>query len=102
MIANLFILLLILGLAVLFGWLTYRAIRAKKLWVKIVGGIGAGLLTLLFVAVAFMGVKGIAATYFPGAAAAPDLKVAGTPEQIAARRVSCRVVVHRLPQRSRT
>ena len=83
MIANLLVLLLVIGLAVLFGWLCYRAIRARRLWVKIVGGIGAGLLTLLFVAVAFTGVKGIAATYFPGAAAAPDLKVAGTPEQIA-------------------
>ncbi len=83
MIANLLVLVLIVGLAVLFGWLTYRAIRAKKVWIKIVGGIGAGLLTLLFIAVAFMGAKGIAATYFPGVAAAPNLKVTGTPEQIA-------------------
>lgn len=83
MLTNLLVLLLIIGLVVLFGWLTYRAIRARKLWVKIAGGIAAGLLTLLFVAVAFMGVKGIAAIYFPGAAAAPNLKVAGTPEQIA-------------------
>ena len=60
---------MILGLAVLFGWLTYRAIRARELWIKIVGGIGAGLLTLMFIAVAFMGAKGIAATYFPSAAA---------------------------------
>jgi mono/diheme cytochrome c family protein len=37
----------------------------------------------VFVAVAFMGAKGIAATYFPGAAAAPNLTVAKTPEQIA-------------------
>ncbi len=83
MIANLLVFLLIIGLVVLFGWFTYRAIRAKKVWVKIVGGIGAGLLTLLFVVVAFMGAKGMAATYFPGADPAPDLKVAGTPEQIA-------------------
>lgn len=83
MISNLLVFLLIIGLVVLFGWLTYRAIRAKKVWVKIVGGIGAGLLTLLFVVVAFMGAKGMAATYFPGADPAPDLKVAGTPEQIA-------------------
>ncbi len=83
MIANLLVFLLIIGLVVLFGWLTYRAIRAKKLWVKIVGGIGAGLMTLLFVVVGFMGAKGMAATYFPGAGPAPDLKVAGVPEQIA-------------------
>jgi hypothetical protein len=83
MIANLLVLLLVIGLAVLFGWLCYRAIRASKLWVKIVGGIGAGLLTLVFAAIAFFGGQGIAATYFPGADPAPNLTVAGTPEQIA-------------------
>ena len=30
MIANLLVLLLVVGLAVLFGWLCYRAIRAQK------------------------------------------------------------------------
>lgn len=83
MIGNILILLVVIGLVVLFGWLTYRAIRAKKLGVKIVGGLGAGLLTLLFVVIAFTGAKGIAATYFPGADPAPNLTVAGTPEQIA-------------------
>jgi len=83
MIANLLVLLLFIGLIVLFGWLTYRAIRARKMWVKIVGGIAAGLVTLLLVAVTFFGAKGVAATYFPGAPAAPDLTVAATPEQIA-------------------
>ena len=83
MIANLLVLLLVICLAVLFGWLTYRAVRGRKLWVKIAGGLGAWLLTLLFVAVAFMGGKWIAAIYSPGAAAAPNLKVAGTSQQVA-------------------
>ena len=83
MIGNFLWVALFVGLAVLFGWLTWRAIRAKKLWVKIVGGIGAGLLTLIFVVIAFTGGKGMAATYSPGAAPAPDLTVAGTPEQVA-------------------
>lgn len=83
MIASLLVLLLVIGLAVLCGWLCSRAIRGRKLWVKIAGGIGAGLLTLVFAAVAFMGGKGIAATYSPGAAAAPNLKVAGTSQQVA-------------------
>lgn len=83
MIANLLVLLLVIGLAVLFAWLCYRAIRAKKLWVKITGGISAGLLTLAFVAVAFLGAKGIATVYFPGAEPAPDLKVAAMPAQTA-------------------
>lgn len=83
MVGNILILLVIIGLTVLFGWLTYRAVRAKKLWVKIVGGLGAGLLTLIFAAVAFFGGRGMAATYFPDAPDAPNLTVAGTPEQIA-------------------
>lgn len=83
MITNTLLLLVVMGLVVLFGWLTYRAIRAKKLWVKIVGGLGAGLMTLLFVAIAITGGKGFAAAYFPGADPAPELTVAMTPEQIA-------------------
>ena len=83
MIANLLVLLLFVGLIVLFGWLCYRSIRSGKMWVKIVGGIGFALLTLVFVGIAFMGGKGVAAVYFPGAPDAPDLTVAATPEQIA-------------------
>ena len=55
MIGNLFSLLLVLGLVVLFGWLAYRALRARKVWVKIVGGLVAGLLALVFLGVAIMG-----------------------------------------------
>ena len=83
MIANLLVLLLFVGLIVLFGWLCYRSIRSGKMWVKIVGGIGFALLTLVFVGIAFMGGKGVAAVYFPGAPDAPDLTVAATPEQVA-------------------
>jgi mono/diheme cytochrome c family protein len=52
-------------------------------WVKIVGGLLAGILTLLLAAVTWFGGKGYAAIFFPGADPAPDLTVAGTPEQIA-------------------
>jgi cytochrome c553 len=83
MFVNLLVLIVVIAVAVFFGRLTYRAIKAQRLWVKIAGGLGAGLLALLFAAIAFMGAKGIAATYFPGAAPAPDLTVDGTPEQIA-------------------
>lgn len=83
MIINLLTLLLVVGLAVLFGWLTYRAIRANRLWIKIAGGLGAGLLTLILAAVTFFGAKGMFAVYAPGAPAAPDLTVSGTPEQVA-------------------
>jgi mono/diheme cytochrome c family protein len=83
MISNILILLLVIGLVILFGWLTFRVVRARKVWVKIVGGLLAGLMTLILAAVVFMGGKGIAATYFPDVPAAPDLTVAGTSEQVA-------------------
>ena len=83
MFSNILSFALIVGLVVLFGWLTWRAIRAKKLWVKIVGGIAAGLFTLLFLFIAFNGGKGLASVYFPGAPPASDLTLTGTPEQIA-------------------
>ena len=83
MTSNLLFLILFSVLTVLFGWLTWRAIRARRLWVKIAGGIGAGLLTLTFAVLTLTGGRGVAATYFPGAPAAPNLTVAATPEQIA-------------------
>jgi mono/diheme cytochrome c family protein len=82
MIGNSLILLVVIGLVLLFGWLTVRAVRARRLWVKIVGGLLAGMLTLILAAMAFMGGKGIAVTYFPDVPAAPNLTVARTPEQI--------------------
>ena len=83
MIGNILVLILVLALVILFGWLTYRAVRAKKLWLKIVGGLLGGVMTLILAAMVFMGGKGIAATYFPDAPDAPDLAVVNTPEQIA-------------------
>ncbi len=73
MVANLLVLPLVIGLAVLCGGLTYRVVRNRMLRVKVAGGLAAGLLTLLLVAVVFLGGKGIAAAYFPGAPAAPNL-----------------------------
>lgn len=81
--SNFLALLLVIGLAVLGGWLTYRAVKAQRLVVKIAGGLSAGLLSLLFVAIAFVSGKGLAGIYFPDAPPAPDLQIAGTPEQIA-------------------
>ena len=83
MLTNIIIWLVVLILTVAAGWLTWRAIRAKRLWVKIAGGLGAGLLTLVLAAVTIFSGKGIMSVLSPGAPAASDLKVAGTPEQIA-------------------
>ncbi|MBX0326290.1 c-type cytochrome [Oscillochloris sp. ZM17-4] len=45
-------------LALIFGFLTYRAARARRLWVRLVGGIPAGLLTLLFSAATILAFVG--------------------------------------------
>ena len=47
MIGNILILLVVVGLVILFGWLTYRAVRTQRRWVKIGGGLLAGLMTLI-------------------------------------------------------
>jgi mono/diheme cytochrome c family protein len=83
MVINILILLVLLAFTIGAGWLTWRAVRAQRRWVKIAGGLGAGALTLVLAAITFAGGRGIAMSYFPGAPPAPDLKVAGTPEQIA-------------------
>lgn len=83
MFASIVILLIVLALTVGAGWLTVKAVRAKRLWVKIAGGLGSGILTLILGALTFAGAKGLMMFYFPGAAPAPELTVAGTPEQLA-------------------
>ncbi len=83
MIGNILILLVLLALITLFGRLTWRAVTAKRVWVKIVGGLLAGLMTLLLTAVMVMGAKGTATIYSPNVPAAPNLTVAKTDQQIA-------------------
>ena len=82
MFGNIISFLVLVGLLVLFGWLTYRAVRAQRLWVKIVGGLVGGLFTLVFLLITFFAAKGLAVAYMPPSPV-PDLTVAGTPEQIA-------------------
>ena len=82
MFGNIISFLVLVGLLVLFGWLTYRAVRAQRLWVKIVGGLVGGLFTLFFLLISFLAAKGLDVAYTPPVPA-PDLTVAGTPEQIA-------------------
>lgn len=84
MVANLFSLLVLIALVVLFGWLAARAWKAKRwpLWVKWPGLVLSGLLTLLFAALVFFAGKGLAYLY-RAPVPVPDITVAGTPEQIA-------------------
>ena len=83
MTTNIIIWLVVLILTVGAGWLTWRAVRAQRMWVKIAGGIGAGLLTIVLAALTFFGGKGIQMAYFPDAPEPPRLVAEGTPEQIA-------------------
>ena len=83
MFMNFIVLLVLLVVTIFAGWLTLKAVRARKLWVKILATLGAGLLTLILAALTIFGSLGFKALYFPNAPTPPDLKVAGTPEQIA-------------------
>jgi mono/diheme cytochrome c family protein len=83
MLLNMFLLLVFFALTIGAGWLTVKAVRAKKLWVKILGGLVAALVTLVLTTLTFFGGKGVTSIYFSGADPAPELVVAGTPEQIA-------------------
>ncbi len=84
MFVNLLTLTVVLALMIFFGWLTFRVLRSDRgRFKKILGGLGAGLLTFILTAVSLAGIKGMSIVYFPSAEPAPDLKVEGTPEQTA-------------------
>ena len=79
---NIFIWLIMLLVAVLFGWLAVRAWRAKNAIVKWGGVVLCSLLTLIVAALSVVTLIGLVKLYAPRDAPIPDLKVAGTPEQI--------------------
>lgn len=83
MIVNLLIVLLLIGLTIGAGWLVWRTVRARRVWVKIAGGLGAGLLTLLLAALSFVGVKGAVALYAPGVPAAASRDVPADTARVA-------------------
>lgn len=74
---------IVVALAGLFGWLTVRAWRARRAWVKWPGVVVSGLLTALLVVLAAAAVKTFVQISLPRSNPAPDITVAGTPEQIA-------------------
>ena len=83
MFVNILILLVLIAITVGAGWLTFRAWKAKRWFVKWPGVIVSGLLTLVFALVVFVSGSGLAKMYVPTSEPAPNLKVEGTPEQIA-------------------
>ncbi len=74
---------LVAFIALFFIWLTRRAFRARRPIIKWVGGILSGLLALLTVLITLVALIGLVKYYTPKSHAVQDLKVEGTPEQIA-------------------
>jgi len=79
---NVFFWLIMVAVSVLFALLARRAWRARNAIVKWVGVVLSGLLTLLVAIVSVVTLVGLVKLYAPKNAPIPDLKVAGTPEQI--------------------
>lgn len=76
-------LLVLLALVVLFGWLAKRAWGSKHKVLKWPALVLAGLLTLLFALVFVVALMGTLKLYAPASNPVANVKVAGTPEQIA-------------------
>jgi mono/diheme cytochrome c family protein len=84
MLANIAIFLVLVAITVGLGFLAYRAIRARKVWVKLVGGVPASLLTLVFAAVSVTAAIGLSKGYGTVNPPIPaNLKIDGTPAQLA-------------------
>jgi mono/diheme cytochrome c family protein len=75
--------LVVVVVAVFFGWLTVRAWKARRWFIKWPGVILSGLLTLLFGLVSAVALIGLVKVYAPSAGPVQDIHVAGTPEQVA-------------------
>jgi len=74
--------LILLAFSVLLGRLAVRAWRSGNSFVKWGLGILTSLLTLVVAAVSVLALVGLAKFYAPRSDPAPDLKVAGTPQQV--------------------
>jgi cytochrome c553 len=73
----------VLMLALVFAFLAVRSWRARRLWVKLVAGIPTTLLAVVFVAALGLAIYGYSKVNKTYANPVADIKVAGTPEQIA-------------------
>jgi cytochrome c553 len=86
------------------GWVAWRAWHARNPFAKWGGGILASLLTLIVAAVGVFAAIGIVKFLAPPVTAVPDLKVAGTPQQVERGHyitntlcVECHTLSHELP-----
>jgi mono/diheme cytochrome c family protein len=83
MVPNLLTVVLLLALTGLFVFLFIRAIRAKRVWVKAVGGFFSGLLMLVFGTVMVFGLIGFFRIYLAGTPKVADFTLTGGQEQVA-------------------
>ncbi len=83
MIANLLGVLILIALVLLFGWLTWRAWGSKHRIAKWPALVLSGLVTLLLLVITVVAGIGVAKTSVPVNYPVANLKVAGTPDQIA-------------------
>jgi mono/diheme cytochrome c family protein len=74
--------LVLVALAVLFGWLAFRLWRVKNRFIKWAGVLLSALLTLVFALVSILVLLGMLKAYTPHKVAASELSVAMTPENI--------------------
>ncbi|HSK89225.1 MAG TPA: c-type cytochrome [Anaerolineales bacterium] len=80
---NFVILLSVVGLVILFGWLTGRAWRARNPFLKWIGAILSGLFLLVALFIGGLGLTGVIRYYSPPSSPVKEIQVEGTPEQIA-------------------
>ena len=83
-------LVVLMLLAIGFGWLSVRAWTGRTLLVRYVGGPLSVIVTLVLAAISVVGLLGVYRLYLPHGAPAPVLSVQATPEQlqVAARRAN--------------
>jgi len=82
MYTNIALWLVMVAVCVLFGWLALKAWRAKNAMIKWAGVVLSGLLTLALAVVSVVTLSGLLKFYVPKNIPVPDIKVAGTSEQI--------------------
>lgn len=83
MIQNILSWLILVLVTILFGWLTVRAWKTRKWFIKWPGVIAGGLLMLATGLVSVIALIGLIKIYAPSTNPTTTLQVAGTPEQIA-------------------
>jgi mono/diheme cytochrome c family protein len=79
---NILLWIILVAIAVLFGWLARRAWRARNAIVKWVGIVLSGLLSLALAAVSVIALIGLVKFYAPRNIPVQEITVTGTPEQV--------------------